>query len=154
MNIRPGDRPPNSSELNSVHYIFDYSQLFLLPHATRQCGPIYFVTPRRIQCFGICNSGVPLQTNFLLDENETIGKDGARCHWPNSVISMLHEYLRIKSYGEKGARFHCDNCAGQNKNKTTLHYLSWRCAKGLNTELSIHFMTVGHTKCMCDGCFG
>ena len=67
---------------------------------------------------------------------------------------MLQEYFRIKAYGEKGARFHCDNCAGQNKNKTTLHYLSRRCAKGLNTELhvNIHFMTMGHTKCTFDGC--
>ncbi|KAK3105662.1 hypothetical protein FSP39_002952 [Pinctada imbricata] len=153
VNFQPGHYQPNSSDLIDIHYIFDYSQLFLLPNSSQQTGATYFVKPRRIQCFGICNSAVPIQSNFLLDENETIGKDGSRCHGPNSVISMLHEYLRTQSYGEKGAQFHCDNCAGQNKNKTMLHYLSWRCAKGFNDELNMHFMIVGHTKSMCDGCF-
>ena len=90
------------------------------------------------------------KTNFLLDEDSTIGKDGTHCHSPNSIISLIHRYLQEKSYGEKYSVFHADNAAGQNKNKTMLHYLSWRCFKGLNTEISLHFMTAGHTKCICD----
>ena len=43
------------------------------------------------------------------------------------------EIRHNKSYGEKEINFHCENCAGQNKNKIMLHYLSWQCARGLNT---------------------
>ena len=121
---------------------------------SQQVGPLYFITPKKIQCFGICNTGIPLQSNFLVGEDKTIGKDGSKCHGPNSVLSMIHAYLENKSYGEKEINLHCDNCAGQNKNKTMLHYLSWRCARGLNTSIKIHFMIAGHTKSLCDGCFG
>ena len=149
-NIVPGANVPNSSDISDIHYIFDFSQLFSIPHFSQQVGPLYFITPKKVQCFGICNTGIPLQSNFLLGEHETIGIDGC----PNSVLSMIHAYLENKSYGEKEINFHCDNCAGQNKNKTMLHYLSWRCARGLNTSIKIHFMIAGHTKSLCDGCFG
>ena len=128
--------------------------MFSVPHFSQQVGPLYFITPRKIQCFGICNSSMPLQTNYLLDEDSTIGRDGGRCHGPNSIISLLHRYLREKSYGEICPVFHADNAEGQNKNKMMIHYLSWRCFKGLNTEINLHFMTPGHTKCICDACFG
>ena len=124
----------------TIHYVFDYSQMFSVPHFSQQVGPLYFITSRNIQCFGICNSSIPLQTNYLL-----IGKDGTRCHGPNSIISLIHRYVQEKLYGEKYAVFHADNAAGQNKNKTMLHYLSWRCFKALNTEIKLHFMTPGHT---------
>ena len=153
-NIMPGTNQPNSTDLSDIHYLFDFSQVFAIPHLSQQVGPLYFVTPKKLQCFGICNSGIPLQTNFLIGEDGTIGVDGTRCHGPNSVLSMLHAYLSCKSYGEKEVNFHCDNCVGQNKNKSMLHYLSWRCARGLNTSIKIHFMIAGHTKSLCDGCFG
>ena len=152
-NIQPGIHEANANDI-TTHYVFDYSQMFSVPHFSQQVGPLYFITPRKVQCFGICNSSIPLQTNYLLDEDSTIGKDGTRCHGPNSIISLLHRYLEEKSYGEKYAVFHADNAAGQNKNKTMIHYLLWRCFKGLNTEIKLHFMTPGHTKCICDACFG
>ena len=34
-----------------------------------------------------------------------------------------------RSYGENYSVFHADNAAGQNKHKTMLYYLSWRCFK-------------------------
>ena len=152
-NIQPGLHEANVNDM-TTHYVFDYSQMFSVPHFSQQVGPLYFITPEKIQCFGICNSSIPLQTNYLLDEDSTIGIDGTRCHGPNSIISLIPRYLQEKSYGEKYAVFHADNAAGQNKNKTMLHYLSWRCFKGLNTEIKLHFMTPGHTKCICDACFG
>ena len=51
-----------------------------------------------------------------------------------------------KFSGENYSVYHADNAAGQNKHKTMLHYLSWRCFKRLNKEISLHFMTAGHTK--------
>ena len=65
---------------------------------------------------------------------------------------MLHHYLHGNTYDEKACHFHADNSVGQNKNKTTLHYLLWRCAKGLHKTISLHFMIAGHTECLCDAC--
>ena len=50
--------------------------------------------------------------------------------------------------------FHADNCVGQNKNKSVLAYLMWRTLVGLNEEIVLSFMRVGHTRCIVDGCFG
>ena len=150
--LQPGVHEVNRNDM-TTYLVFDYSQILPVPQFSQQVGPLYFISRRKIQCLGICNSSIPLQTNFLLDEDSTIGKDGTRCHGPNNIISLLHRYRQVKSYGEKYSIFHSDNAAGKNKNKIMLHYLSWRCFKGLNTEISLHFMTAGHTKCICDACF-
>ncbi|CAG2253972.1 unnamed protein product [Mytilus edulis] len=95
-----------------------------------------------------------MQTNYSIDEQQTIGENGSRTHGPNAVLSMLHHYLHGNTYDEKACHFHADNSVGQNKNKTTLHYLLWRCAKGLHKTINLHFMIAGHTECLCDACFG
>ena len=35
-----------------VHYTFDFSQNVCLPHRSRQMGPAYFATLRKVQVFG------------------------------------------------------------------------------------------------------
>lgn len=97
----------------------------MIPHSSQQVGPLYFIKNRRVQCFGVCNEAFPLQTNYLIDEHQSIGADGSRTHGPNSVISMLHHYLTNNTYGEKSMILNADNCGGQNKNKTMMHYLMW-----------------------------
>ena len=49
---------------------------------------------------------------------------------------------------------HCDNCAGQNKNKFMLWYLAWRVASGLHEVITLNFMVKGHTKFLPDSGFG
>ncbi|KAH3853893.1 hypothetical protein DPMN_096428 [Dreissena polymorpha] len=51
-------------------------------------GQIYIMTLRKVQIFGFRNSG-DKQLNFLIDENETRGKDGKMTHGPNAVLSMI-----------------------------------------------------------------
>ena len=46
---------------------------------------------------------------------------------------------------------HADNCVGQNKNNTMLHYLIWRV---LHQQIILSFLIVGHTKFSPDWCFG
>ena len=71
-----------------------------------------------------------------------------RCMYSTSTSSpILTFYCRTTS-------FHADNCPGQNKNKTFLHYFLWRCCVGLNDDITFLFMEPGHTKCFCDSCFG
>lgn len=67
---------------------------------------------------------------------------------------MTYHNLCNFSSGEKNAVFHADNCGGKNRKKTVIHYFTWRVGKGLHQEINYHFVEPGHTKCICDGCFG
>ncbi|KAJ8316733.1 hypothetical protein KUTeg_005679 [Tegillarca granosa] len=94
----------------TMHYSFDYAQQVHYRHYAQQVGPLFFKTPRKCQCFGICSEGSGTQIFYLIDESEEVGK-GA-----NSVVSMLHHHFHYKRYGETAAKLNMDNCAGQNKN--------------------------------------
>ena len=130
-----------------AHYSFDLAQQVMHPHDPMQPGPIYFMVPRRCQVFGVHAEGTSQQVNYLIDEAVTLGK-GA-----NVVVSLLHHYLETRG-DASSFHLHADNCAGQNKNKTMLWYLLWRCANKLNTDILLSFMLAGHTKFAPDWCFG
>ena len=149
-----GPQQPCSHNLEHTHYNFDFAMSFCLPHQCLQVGPLYFLATLKVHCFGICCEAAKKQVNLLFHEGDSIGTDGKKSHGPNNVISMLHHYLCNFSLGEKKAVFHADNCGGQNKNKTAVHYFIWWVGKGLHQEINYHFMEPGHTKCICDGCFG
>ena len=95
-----------------VHYTFDFSQNVSLPHHSRQMGPMYFASLRKIQIFGFRIDGIPEQLNFLVDENETIEKNGTLTHGPNWVISMIDWALQTHGVGELSCAIHADNCPG------------------------------------------
>ena len=67
----------------------------------------------------------------------------------------MHHFLHNHGHGhgEKGCRFHADNCGGQNKNKTVIAYLAWRVMCGYHEQITLSFMVAGHTRCLVDGCF-
>jgi hypothetical protein len=143
----------NNSVPTFTHITFDFAQQVFLPYHARQVGPLYYKVPMRVQIFGICDSQ-PLQINYLFNEKETIGINGSKSHGPNSVISMIHHYLHVHGRNEPFYHFHADNCVGQNKNKSVLAYFMWRTLVGLNEEITLSFMRVGHTRCIVDACFG
>ena len=143
-----------SRNLYASHYTFDFAQSVSIPYHARQPGPVYFKTARKVHLFGVCNEGIPQQVNYLVDESHTIGQNGKMAHGPNSVISMLHHYFAKHGLGEKSCVLHADNCAGQNKNRSVIAYLAWRCMTGLHEDIQLCFMVVGHTRCLVDGCFG
>jgi len=88
------------------------------------------------------------QVTYLIDESFNVGK-GA-----NSIISMLHHFFEVHSFGETKVHLHADNCTGQNKNRFMMFYLMWRVLAGLHKEITISFLLVGHTKFSPDWCFG
>ena len=69
------------------------------------------------------------------------------------MTSMLHSYLSDVSHGPV-LHAHCDNCVGQNKNKTIMAYFCRRVMCGLEKEIRVSFMVVGHTRCSVDDGFG
>lgn len=137
-----------------VHITFDFAQQLELPQHTRQVGPIYFKSRFKVQLFGVCNEAAKKQTNFLFHEGESIGSDGKKAHGPNSVISMVHHYLRKQCSSAKIISMHADNCVGQNKNKSVMAFICWYVMHGYAEEVIISFMRVGHTRCSVDAKFG
>ena len=77
---------------------------------------------------------------YLIDEAFNVGK-GA-----NSIISKLHHFFEVHGFGEKYVDLHADNYVGQNKNRFLMYYLMWRVMAGLQQEITISFLLVGHTK--------
>ena len=142
----------HDTPLEYAHYTFDFTQCVHIPHHARQVGPLYFKTPRKIQIFDICCDSNRKQHNYLIDEDNSIGTNGANTHGPNSVISMLD--LCTHNLHETWCHLHCDNCVGQNKNNYVIGYLAWRTITGKHQEVTLSFMHVEHTRCLVDGHFG
>ena len=131
-----------------VHVSFDFAQQIHFPSSPQQVGPLYFLTPRKCQLFGVCSESHMEQVNYLIDENDFPGK-GA-----NAVVSMVHHYLDFKLATCPHLLLHADNAVGQNKNNTLLGYLAWRVSTGRNRSLEMSFMLPGHTKFAPDRFFG
>lgn len=139
--------PPNSRPVH-MHYSFDFAQQVHYPNMAAQPGPLYFLTPRKCGVFGAHCEGVKQQINYLIDEGISAGKGS------NAVISYLHHFFATFGLGETSADLHCDNCAGQNKNRWVLFYFAWRIQQGLHSEVTLNFMPPGHTKFAPDQYFG
>ena len=137
-----------------THLTFDYAQQIELPFHTRQVGPLYFKSRFKVQLFGVCNEAARQQRNYLFHKGQCIGQDGRKSHGPNSVLSILNDY--IANSGEVGDSIylHTGNCVGQNKNKSVIAYLLWLTLTGCSTDIHLSFMAVGHTRCTVDGYFG
>lgn len=136
-----------------THVTFDFSENFVLPQHSRQPGPVYFKVLFRVNDFGVINEAIPEQVHFLFHEGQTIGPNNGKGHGPNAVISMLHHYLDEHPHAPS-LHGHCDNCCGQNKNKSVMAYLCWRIMAGFEEDIKLSFMIVGHTRCSVDGGFG
>ena len=145
--VHQRQNPPGTVNATML-YSFDHAQLVHIPSNPMQPGPAYFKTARRCEIFGICCEGSRVQTNYLIDEAESIGKGS------NAIISYLHHYLEAHGIGEKYLQLQADNCVGQNKNNPLMQYLIWRCMTGRHSSCSIHFMIVGHTRFSPDQYFG
>ena len=109
---------------------------------------MYFKVGRKVQLFGICCDSNNIQVNYLIDESETIGKNGTKSHGANSVVSMLDHYFTTHSLQESVCYCHADNCVGQNKNRFVIGYFAWQVITGKHTQIHLSFMEVGHTRCL------
>jgi len=67
---------------------FDFADRVSYPSSARPTGSEYFESPCRCDIFGVHNERSRMQTNYLIDEANSIGK-GA-----NVIVSMLHNYLQ------------------------------------------------------------
>ncbi|XP_065941872.1 uncharacterized protein [Magallana gigas] len=66
---------------------------------------------------------------------------------------MLHHCLTTYGSGEKSCVIHCDNCAGENKNRYVLGYLMWRTLMGLHHDIQLSMQVPYHGRCLVDAGF-
>ncbi|RGB24601.1 hypothetical protein C1646_772843 [Rhizophagus diaphanus] len=142
---RPGI--PNSLDFEN-HISWDFAEAVQIPYSSQQEGATYFKSLYKVQVFGVCEDGTPRQVNYLIPEDENVGK-GA-----DITISLVHHYFEKHGLGEKRVIIHADNCTGQNKNNAMIMYLAWRIANNLHEKITYSFMVAGHTKFTPDGFFG
>ncbi|KAG9290990.1 hypothetical protein G9A89_012862 [Geosiphon pyriformis] len=76
--------------------------------------PIPINSPRKVHLFGIQDEAVGEQINYVLDEDEIIGKG------PNGTLSMVFDGIKKLNRGEKHLKITCDNAGGQNKINATI----------------------------------
>ncbi|KAG9289355.1 hypothetical protein G9A89_007916 [Geosiphon pyriformis] len=85
-----------------------------VPHSDQQVSKIYYLSPRKVHLFGIQDEAVREQNNYVLDEDEIIGKG------PNGTLSMVFDGIKRLNKGEKYLKITCVNAGGQNKNNATI----------------------------------
>jgi hypothetical protein len=137
-----------TSKPSSMHYSFDYAQQVHYPNDPQQPGPVYFLSARKCQIFGVCCEPLGRQVNYLIDEAEVVGK-GA-----NATVSLLYHYLNVHGQKEQHLMLHADNCVGQNKNNCLIQFLLYLVLMGFKKSVVLSFMIPGHTKFAPDRHFG
>ena len=102
MVVPAGPVPPMSTDLARVHYTFDYSKNVVIPHHAMQMGPLYFVSGRKVQIFGVRHDAVDAQYNYLINEEESIGNSfNSYSLFVLRVICNLCEKVRVYSAKNK-----------------------------------------------------
>jgi len=113
--------------------------------------------------FGFRDDAIPHQYNYLVDEGECIGLDGAGIHGPNffyliKTKNTFYYLLCIKIvYIQHRPCFKLNKpiiLQGQNKNRYVLAYLAWRVMTGLNVEIKYIMQIPGHARCLIDAGIG
>src|SRR5207237_5399895 len=79
----------------TAHYSYDWAQNVHVPHSDQQVSKIYYLSPRKVHLFGIQDEAVREQINYVLDEDEIIGKG------PNGTLSMVFDGIKRLNKGEK-----------------------------------------------------
>ena len=126
-------KPQKSMNLHLKQLVLssDFAQQVNFPCSPQQVGALCFLTPCKCQLFGVCSEAKDEQVNYLIDENDYIGK-GANC-----VDSLLHHYLENNTSSNQHLLLHADNATGQNKNNTVIHYLACRVLTERNPTIKI-----------------
>jgi hypothetical protein len=75
-----------------AHFCVDWAQATSYPHFDQQMGPIYFLSPSRIEHYGFANTALKHQLNFLIKEGE-LPADGKAGKGTNASISLLYTGL-------------------------------------------------------------
>ena len=79
----------STSDLEEMHYSYDYAQQLHYPVNAQQAGPENFKTAQKCNLFGVSCEPCSYQVNYLIDEADDIGK-GA-----DATVSLVTTSLKI-----------------------------------------------------------
>jgi len=136
-------------------WVADYCQNMGVPSTEdTQPGATYYWTPLAIYCFGIVNTGVPVERLrayiYHKGEGEKGGDNVASLFWQHLIDSGVYDPA-------KGPRAELtiimDNCSGQNKNNYVLRFIAMLVELGVYKKARAVFLVAGHTKNVADRLF-
>ncbi|KAJ8311530.1 LOW QUALITY PROTEIN: hypothetical protein KUTeg_010885 [Tegillarca granosa] len=81
--------------MKCIHYTFDFAQPILVPGHVRQEGALYYMTPLKVNWFGILNDGKPHMFNYIFTKGDSRGFDNANSHSSSAVVSMIDDFFHI-----------------------------------------------------------
>ena len=132
-------------------------QNLCLPNfAGEQPGATYYLTPLTVLLFGIVDNA-PLEEDGIERMDAFIWREFEGDRGANNIVSRLVKYFQLKgmfdrpNFGE--ITIIADNCAGQNKNKVMIRFITWLAEIGIFHKITLHFLVKGHTKNSADRCF-
>jgi hypothetical protein len=135
---------------NNKHICFDFAEKLYIPHDTKQLQAQFFVTPGKIELFGIGSQAAKTLSIYMFEEGSVPTR---QAFIKNQVLTCLHHHIKDIDPNDI-ITLHADNCASQNKNKSTMRYLCFVVIVKLHLFISLKFMIPGHTKFYCDTLFG
>ena len=142
------DKIPYRSVDVVAHYSYDRAQNVHVPHSDQQIDKVYYLSARKVHLFGIQDEAVRQQINYVLDENELLGKG------LNGTLSLVFDGIKQLNKSQKHLKVTCDNAGRQNKNNITIWFYLYLIIAGYYESIGLNFMVPGHTKFKCDGSFG
>lgn len=97
---------PCCSYPGTIHYSFDYAQQVHYPHYAQQVGPLFFKTPRRCQCFGVCSEGSGKSNHLVLYISVLVAyqtimvrhKTNKSYISPQNLDSVTYSFLIVLAY--------------------------------------------------------
>jgi len=128
-------------------YTFDFSAPLRVPQTPHLPSVCDFTTTRSVRMFGVRDNANGKMVVYLFWEYLSTGN-------PNSVISLLNDFLTRRPVKAPLLFLHADNCARENRNKWMMKYLCWLVISGEAPEIRLQFFVEGHGKNDIDGAFG
>ena len=116
-------------------------------HFNQQIDKVYYLSTRKIHLFGIQDEAMHKQINYMLDENELLGKG------PNSTLSLVFDGIKQLNKNKKHLKVTCNNADEQNKNNITIWFYLYLVIVGYYQNIELNFIIPDYTKFKCDGSF-
>lgn len=136
---------------NVIHICYDWAQNVPIPHLPRQPGGLFFRSLFNVHVFGVANTSLMTQRNYLIGEHQLPMKTPKGA---NTTLNLVYNSLLNWNPTQTYLKITCDNCGGQNKNNLTLWFYSWLTTIKFFDIIELNFMIPGHTKFICDSYFG
>src|SRR6266542_5469601 len=118
-----------------------------MPHSDQQLSKIYYFSLYKVHLFGIQDKAVREKINYVLNEDEIIGKGS------NGILNIIFDEIKKLNKDEKHLKITCDNADGQNKNNVTIWFYLYLVICRYYESIELNFMIAEHTKFKYDSSF-